>query len=246
MMRALVGVLLGVVARVWLATLRVRLVVHPELAQHADVPWVLSFFHGAQWPLLAWKRRRPTLVMVSHSADGAIQARALGMLGFLVVRGSSSRGGARALSTIVRRMRKAPVDVAFAVDGPRGPYGVVKPGAALAAQRTGGILVPMGSAVAHGRVFERAWDRFVLAWPFSRVAVVIGAPVAAEDLGAALEAAQQRAAKVLANSEQSTGSANVFSGDLNRAAGSPVQDHGSPRSCSAQLALIEEKEKINA
>jgi lysophospholipid acyltransferase (LPLAT)-like uncharacterized protein len=68
MMRALLGVLLGVVARLWLATLRLELEVHPEL-ERVKGPWVLSFFHGTQWPLLAWRRRRPTLVMVSHSAD---------------------------------------------------------------------------------------------------------------------------------------------------------------------------------
>ena len=196
--RGLVGIVLCLIARVWLATLRVRLVVHPELAQCEDLPWVLSFFHGTQWPLLAWKRRRPTLVMVSHSADGAIQARALGMLGFLVVRGSSSRGGVRALSTIVRRMRRGDADAAFAVDGPRGPYGEVKPGAALAAQRSGGLLVPMGSAAVHAKVFGRAWDRFVLAWPFSRVAIVLGAPVRAEDLGEAIRTANETAAGLIA------------------------------------------------
>jgi lysophospholipid acyltransferase (LPLAT)-like uncharacterized protein len=108
-------------------------VTHPDLARCADdIPWVLSFFHGTQWPLLAWRRRRPTLVMVSHSADGAMQARALALLGFRVVRGSSSRGGARGLAAIVRAMRRGGVDAAFAVDGPRGPDGAVKPGAARA------------------------------------------------------------------------------------------------------------------
>jgi lysophospholipid acyltransferase (LPLAT)-like uncharacterized protein len=77
----------------------------------------------------------------------------------------------------VRGLRAGKTDAAFAVDGPRGPYGEVKPGAALAAQRSGGVLVPMGSAVAHGKTFERAWDRFVLAWPFARVVVVLGAPI---------------------------------------------------------------------
>lgn len=176
-LRSALGILLGVVARLWLATLRLRVVVHPELARRADVPWVLSFFHGTQWPLLAWRRRRPTLVMVSHSADGAVQAQALGLLGFVVVRGSSSRGGARGLAAVVRGLRRGDADAAFAVDGPRGPYGDVKPGAALAARRSGGVLVPMGSAVAHGTTFARAWDRFALAWPFTRVVVVLGAPI---------------------------------------------------------------------
>ena len=192
-MRAVLGVVLGVVARLWLATLRLRVIVHPALealdAADSRAPWVLSFFHGTQWPLLAWKRRRPTLVMVSHSADGAMQARALGRLGFLVVRGSSSRGGARGLATIVRRLRGGDVDAAFAVDGPRGPYGEVKPGASLAARRSGGVLVPMGSAVARGKTFTRAWDRFVLAWPFSRAVVVLGAPVDGEADDAALQMA---------------------------------------------------------
>jgi lysophospholipid acyltransferase (LPLAT)-like uncharacterized protein len=182
LLRTALGLFLGVVARLWLATLRLRVVVHPELARHGDVPWVLSFFHGTQWPLLAWRRRRPTLVMVSHSADGAIQARALGLLGFRIVRGSSSRGGARGLAAIVRGLRRGGADAAFAVDGPRGPYGDVKPGAALAAQRSGGVLVPMGSAVASGTTFVRAWDRFALAWPFARVVVVLGAPIEAAEL----------------------------------------------------------------
>jgi hypothetical protein len=84
-------------------------------------------------------------------------------------------------------MRRGAVDAAFAVDGPRGPYGEVKPGASLAARRSGGLLVPMGSAVARGKTFTRAWDRFVLAWPFSRVVVVLGAPLAADTSAGALQ-----------------------------------------------------------
>jgi lysophospholipid acyltransferase (LPLAT)-like uncharacterized protein len=204
-MRAVVGVLLGVVARLWLATLRLRVVVHPALDCRGDKPWVLSFFHGTQWPLLAWKRRRPTLVMVSHSRDGSMQARALGLLGFVIVRGSSSRGGARGLAAIIRKLRAGGSDAAFAVDGPRGPYGDVKPGASLAARRSGGQLVPMGSAVARGKTFTRAWDRFVLAWPFARVVVVLGAPLDANAdpavLQNAIANANETAAAMLAGGD---------------------------------------------
>lgn len=177
-MRAALGVLLGLVARLWLATLRVRV----ELAAEAHAalgdprPWVLAFWHGRQFPLLAWRRRRPTAVMVSLSDDGAMQARALALLGLEVVRGSSSRGGVRGLAALVRRLR-AGRDAAFAVDGPRGPLGVAKPGVAFAAARAGALVVPMGSAAARARVFTRAWDRFVLPLPFSRVVVTLGAPL---------------------------------------------------------------------
>jgi hypothetical protein len=183
----ILGVALGVVARLWLATLRVRVVAHPALAGVEGRPWVLAFWHGTQWPLLAWRRRKRTVVLVSLSSDGALQSLALSVLGFSVVRGSSSRGGSRGLTALVRTMRRWRADAAFAVDGPRGPYGVAKGGAIVAARATGAVVVPMAGAVRRGVVFERAWDRFALAWPFSRVDVALGAPI---DPGAGAEQAR--------------------------------------------------------
>jgi hypothetical protein len=176
MFHELVGLVAGVIARVWLATLRVRVIVHPALDRVRDRPWVLTFWHGTQWPLLAWRRRRPTVVLVSLSRDGSMQARALAVQGFEVVRGSSSRGGARGLAALVRAMRRG-ADAAFAVDGPRGPRGVVKGGAVVAARAAGAVLVPIAGAVRRGVVLHRAWDRFAIAWPFTRVDVALGDPI---------------------------------------------------------------------
>jgi lysophospholipid acyltransferase (LPLAT)-like uncharacterized protein len=175
--RRLVGWILGFVAWLWLATLRVRVRVDPALDGAGDRPWVLAFFHGAQWPLLAWRRRRSTVVLVSFSRDGAMQARALQVQGLRVVRGSSSRDGARGLAALVRAMRRDRADAAFAVDGPRGPRGVVKGGAVVAARASGGVVVPMASAVRSGVVLRRTWDQFAIAWPFTRVEVALGRPI---------------------------------------------------------------------
>jgi lysophospholipid acyltransferase (LPLAT)-like uncharacterized protein len=175
--RVLLGWCLGLVAWIWLATLRVRVVPHPALEGVNDRPWVLAFWHGTQWPLLAWRRRGPTVVLVSLSRDGVMQARALALQGLRVVRGSSSRGGARGLAALVRAMRHEGADAAFAVDGPRGPRGEVKAGILTAARATGAVLVPMTGRVHSGVVFRRAWDRFTLAWPFTRVDVLLGAPI---------------------------------------------------------------------
>jgi lysophospholipid acyltransferase (LPLAT)-like uncharacterized protein len=177
LLRRCLGYVVGLVARLWLATLRLEVDVDPSLALVADRPWVLAFFHGTQWPLLAWKRRRPTWVMVSWSKDGALQASALGLLGLRVVRGSSSRGGARGLAALVRAVKSSKGDAAFAVDGPRGPFGVAKAGARVAARAASAVLVPMGAAFATGMTLDRAWDRFGIAWPFSRAVVRLGAPI---------------------------------------------------------------------
>ncbi|HEX3344938.1 MAG TPA: DUF374 domain-containing protein, partial [Polyangiaceae bacterium] len=175
--RALLGLLLGFIAKVWLATLRVRVVVHPSLEEVRDRPWVLAFWHGTQWPLLAWRRRRPTVVLVSLSRDGAMQARALALQGLRVVRGSSSRGGAKGLAQVVRAMKREALDAAFAVDGPRGPLGRVKGGLLVAARATGAVVVPLTGSMRRGLVLRRSWDRFAIAWPFTRVDVVLGEPI---------------------------------------------------------------------
>jgi lysophospholipid acyltransferase (LPLAT)-like uncharacterized protein len=192
---AVLGVLAGLLVRVWLATLRVHVTMHPAiLAEQGERPWVMGFLHGKQWPLFAWKRRRRIAVLVSHSRDGSLQARALAMLGLVVVRGSSSRGGAQGLVGIVRRLREG-MDAAFAVDGPRGPIGVVKGGVITAARASGAWLVPVGGAIRSGLVLERAWDRYAIAWPFSRVQIVMGAPIdpASPDARTVLEDAIARA-----------------------------------------------------
>jgi lysophospholipid acyltransferase (LPLAT)-like uncharacterized protein len=171
------GWVVGVVARLWLSTLRVRVQYDPALEPVRDRPWVLAFWHGTQWPLLAWRRRRRTVVLVSWSRDGALQARALAMQGLCVVRGSSSRGGARGLAALVDAMQRERADSAFAVDGPRGPRDIAKAGAVVAARATGAVVVPMAGAVRCGLVLRRSWDHFAIAWPFTRVDVTLGRPI---------------------------------------------------------------------
>lgn len=173
-MREVLGVLLAFVARLWIATLRFR--VHNVGALDVDGARVLAFFHGTQMMMHGLEKRagRRTCVMVSHSRDGALQAAALGALGFHVVRGSSSRGAARALAAMVKKLREPRTDAVFAVDGPRGPYGVAKPGALTAASRAHAALIPAGAAAKRAWVLSRAWDRFVVPRPFSRVEIVLG------------------------------------------------------------------------
>jgi lysophospholipid acyltransferase (LPLAT)-like uncharacterized protein len=174
--------MLGLLARFWVWTLRVSFVCDGALAHAEDRPWVFAFFHGTQFPMLAWRRRKKTVVLVSLSDDGAMQARALAMNGMAIVRGSSSKRGASGLRALITTMRDDDCDAAFAVDGPRGPYGVAKPGVLAAARATGAVVVPMGAHAERAITLKKAWDRFMLPLPFSRVRVVLGAPLDAADV----------------------------------------------------------------
>jgi lysophospholipid acyltransferase (LPLAT)-like uncharacterized protein len=160
-------------------TWRVRIIADTPL--DTETPLVFCFWHGRQAGLFAFPHFRPVAVMSSLSRDGEIQARILSALGFRVVRGSSSRGGAIALRGVIAALR-AGLDAAVAVDGPRGPRHQVKPGAVMAARVTGARLVPVDVHARPRIRFRNAWDRYELPLPFSRVRIVVGAPLASDEM----------------------------------------------------------------
>ncbi len=165
----MLGRCLAVLVRALLWTLRVRVLGAPPEGSS-----VFAFWHGGQLGLLGLPRLKATQVLVSWSKDGDLQCAAMRSFGFSVVRGSSSRGGGAALRQLVRGVPTA--DIALAVDGPRGPRRRAKGGAVLASRLSGAHLVPLGIAYQRSFMFRRAWDRFQVPLPFSRVCVVIGEP----------------------------------------------------------------------
>lgn len=176
--RSLLALLGAAIIRVLSSTWRVRLL-GPK-PPYDKGPIVFCFWHGEQAGLFAHPRPRPVAVLASRSRDGALQAKILGRLGFLVHRGSSSRGGAAGLKAIIRALRSG-ADAAFAVDGPRGPLHVAKPGALLAARASGASVVPIAMRASRAWVFARAWDRYALPKPFAAVDLVRGEAIEASE-----------------------------------------------------------------
>ena len=159
-------------------TLRYEVVVEPG-ASPAVPPalQVWCFWHRCLIPCACYfhDRFRPA-VLISRSFDGELIARTIERLGFLTVRGSSSRSGGTGLLALAKMVGRGNGAV-FTADGPRGPVYQVKPGAVKLAQLTG---YPIGIFYAHP---ERAWvlkswDRFLVPKPFSRVAISWGREVA--------------------------------------------------------------------
>jgi len=138
--------------------------------------FVFSFWHGEQFVLCYHHRNEGVVVMSSLSRDGEIQAGILQRLGYEVVRGSSTRGGERALVEAIRLVKKGH-SAAFAVDGPRGPYHEIKPGLLYLARKAGRPIIPVSSASRRYSVFSKAWDRYELPWPLTRTVVLYGEAV---------------------------------------------------------------------
>jgi len=168
---ALVPRLASFVIRCLGMTLRYRDVCSPGPFPGYDTPppGVFAFWHCC---LLAsaWRfRNRGVAVLISQSFDGELIARTVERLGFIAVRGSSSRDG----SVGLRNLQRAFLDghfCAITADGPRGPAQVAKPGVTQLAQLVHSEIIAFH---AHPeRAWQlRSWDRFLIPKPFSRVTI---------------------------------------------------------------------------
>jgi len=134
---------------------------------------IYATWHESLWHGLQLMRHQDMVVMVSAHRDGEIIARVGRARGYEFVRGSSTRGGARAMLEFTRLARERDSDFVMVLDGPRGPRREIKEGALYAASRTGLPLVPVGLHV--DRAWRaKSWDRHVIGKPFAKVALVLG------------------------------------------------------------------------
>lgn len=154
-----------------------------------NVIWV--FWHGRLLPLLQAHRNEGIHVLASRHRDGEMLGRVIRHFGYGHVRGSSTRGGARAIRELAAVIDGGN-DIALTIDGPVGPIHVAKPGAVQVAKLTGAPIVPLTSASVRHKEFS-SWDRFQLPHPFTRVQVRYGPPITvppeADDI--AVEAARR-------------------------------------------------------
>ena len=134
---------------------------------------IFTFWHGRIVPATYYWRRRGIMVMTSQNRDGEMIAHCIERFGYGAARGSTSRGGLRALAEMARHIRHGG-DAAFTIDGPRGPRYVAQDGSVLLALKTGAAIFCFHIAMKH-KIQLDSWDHFQIPLPFTP-AVVLKAP----------------------------------------------------------------------
>jgi lysophospholipid acyltransferase (LPLAT)-like uncharacterized protein len=136
---------------------------------------IFAFWHGRILAATLYFRDRGIIVITSENFDGEWIARIIRRFGYGTARGSTSRGGVRALVQLRRDMASGS-PAAFTLDGPRGPARVAQPGAVWLAGATGNPLLPFHI---EARRFwtAKSWDRHQIPKPGTDVAIAIGAPI---------------------------------------------------------------------
>lgn len=136
---------------------------------------IIAFWHGRILPGMIFWKNRGIVVITSSNFDGEWIARIIQRFGYGTARGSSSRGGARALIQL-RRDLAAGQAVAFPMDGPRGPAQVAQPGAVFLAGATEHPILPFHVEAASAWTLS-SWDRTQIPRAFTRLSVAIGEPM---------------------------------------------------------------------
>ncbi|NOX32445.1 MAG: lysophospholipid acyltransferase family protein [Deltaproteobacteria bacterium] len=111
-------------------------------------------------------------LMISQSRDGDLIAGVANKTGWHTPRGSSSKGGKKAMDAMVDHLLKYGFG-AHILDGPTGPAGKVKPGVIKMANKANALIVPF-YIQAENAWFFNSWDRFMLPKPFSKVILRFG------------------------------------------------------------------------
>jgi lysophospholipid acyltransferase (LPLAT)-like uncharacterized protein len=180
------------VARALAATLswKIEGAAHYEALVQAKRAPILALWHGRILPATLYWQRRGIVAMTSENFDGEWVARLMARFGFRAARGSTSRGGSRALVQL-RRELSGGQTAAFTVDGPRGPARVAQPGAVWLAGATGHPVLPFH--IEADRYWTLgSWDAAVIPRPFATIAVAIGEPFDVHGTDAATLERQRR------------------------------------------------------
>jgi lysophospholipid acyltransferase (LPLAT)-like uncharacterized protein len=151
---------------------------------------VMAFWHGRILPATYYFRRRGIVVITSENFDGEWIAGIIERFGYGTARGSTSRGGRKALVQLVRDLA-AGKPAGFTLDGPRGPARVAQPGAVWLSKATGHPVLPFHLEASRYWTLD-SWDRTQIPKPFSTVAIAMGEPfqVASDADEGALERAR--------------------------------------------------------
>jgi lysophospholipid acyltransferase (LPLAT)-like uncharacterized protein len=137
-------------------------------------PVVYAFWHRNLMLCCLQRAGDHIAVIISASKDGELIAGPMKELGYIPIRGSSSRQGSQALKAMLRLAKE--VSLGITPDGPRGPVGTIHPGVFQLAL-LGKIPIVGVACDANREWVFNSWDRFRFPKPFAKVTVHYSEPI---------------------------------------------------------------------
>jgi lysophospholipid acyltransferase (LPLAT)-like uncharacterized protein len=145
-----------------------------KLSPHNN--YILGFWHHNALSALTAFRHRPHVVIVSSSTDGTLASVPCESFGNKTVRGSSTRGGMKALIEMIRWVKKG-YPGAITIDGPKGPRKEIKEGIFKLSQLTQTPIIPLSLEPESFWSLKKSWDQFRIPKPFTKIKILVGTPI---------------------------------------------------------------------
>ncbi len=138
-------------------------------------PFIIGLWHFSLLYTLFHFRKYPGVIMVSGSHDGDWVAHYIMRWRQIPIRGSRHKGGMKAIRDMAEAMRTQCIGAGIVADGSRGPARIAQKGAIILARDTGTPVLPTGFSARPALRFK-SWDKTMLPWPYSRVAMAYEEP----------------------------------------------------------------------
>ena len=145
-----------------------------------NLPLIFIFWHRHILFVIRQFKDIGARPLISLSSDGELVSAVAEEFGMKPIRGSSSKGGARAFLNMVRSVQKENAWVLITADGPKGPARQIKPGTVQLAVKTGATVIPISWSSSRVKILEKSWDRFMIPLPFGRIHFAYGKPLRLE------------------------------------------------------------------
>ena len=147
-----------------------------------EIPIIYVIWHRHIFFAIYKFKNKGVRPLISLSQDGEIVYQIAVEFGFNPVRGSSSKGGARAFLKLLNSIEKGHSEILITADGPKGPLKQIKDGTIILAQKTGSVIVPISWYSSKVKIFKKTWDQFIVPLPFSQITFVFGEPFSVPDV----------------------------------------------------------------
>lgn len=140
------------------------------------VPIIYAYWHRHIFVTIYRFKNTGARPLISLSKDGELVSQIAEEFGMKPIRGSSSKGGARAFVEMVNSIKSHHDEVLITADGPKGPLREIKDGTIRLAEKTGAIIIPIAWHASRVKIFEKTWDKFKIPRPFSHITYAYGSP----------------------------------------------------------------------
>jgi len=136
-----------------------------------DENFIMACWHGEllmiPYAYTHYKKTPKVKLVISEHFDGNLITKTLNKFGFETIRGSSTRGGVKALIESIKSLKDG-YDLGITPDGPKGPRHIVHDGIVVMAQKAKVriVLVEIKPTL-YWQI--PSWDKFIIPKPFGEI-----------------------------------------------------------------------------